>query len=605
MTHPDNLELICEHDPSDPSHLVCRKEISKNKGNGFWEFFYKRYHRHYHARRRHGRKHLVADIVILCAVTLLLAADITLRIIIPTIFPRTVDVVFSVPDEGIRSGRSVSLLITIANNLSETMSDVSLAIQPPPNFTVEKFHGQSLQTDGTTLKIDTLRPRQVFETGISGTPFGALSEEQEFKAVLSYRTDASPDIQKIFIRKPYSITGSAVRMTIEGPSSAFASEQVTYTVSLIGPSGLTQLPGTLAITPPKDFTIGKTSHKREGNRIPLSTWNGSNVEITGHFPLSSKDERSFDFKFHLSNKSSPFIQAKEGRTIAVQQTPLAVSLKHTDGDALSIGKKRELTLEWENTSSKTLANAQIGVRIMGDGIDGKTLSSGGAVKTSDTTLTWSKTQNSNLKTLAPGARGRVTFFVTPAQLKNLSSYDTDHDFAMQFAPQATYTVADTHRINTFGTVRSLPLSSQLTVSANAHYFSPEGEQLGRGPLPPIVGKTTKYIGVVTLQNTIHPVEKTIVTVTVPKNVRITRFMQGSWDAGTLPPALGKNPTDHQIIFELSVTPESADRGKIVPLLTGISITGVDAVTQSKLTASAPDITTQLKDSREAHFAFVQ
>jgi len=55
--------------------------------------------------------------------------------------------------------------------------------------------------------------------------------------------------------------------------------------------------------------------------------------------------------------------------------------------------------------------------------------------------------------------------------------------------------------NTQTKTASIPIGTTLISEATLRYFTTEGDQIGRGPLPAVVGKQTKYWALINLQNT--------------------------------------------------------------------------------------------------------
>jgi hypothetical protein len=128
------------------------------------------------------------------------------------------------------------------------------------------------------------------------------------------------------------------------------------------------------------------------------------------------------------------------------------------------------------------------------------------------------------------------------------------------------------------------MGTKIYVSGELRYFTDDGDQLGRGPLPPVVGKETKYWAIINIKNTsseVAPIEfrarltsKAIWTgktsVSIGKEVRYdekTRIV--SWSA----PKLSAHETAG-IYLEIGYIPETAAEKNIV-LLEQIAASGTD------------------------------
>ena len=152
------------------------------------------------------------------------------------------------------------------------------------------------------------------------------------------------------------------------------------------------------------------------------------------------------------------------------------------------------------------------------------------------------------------------------------------------------------------------INTDLTLSSFARYYSPEGDQLGFGPLPPVVDKQTRYWIFISTESTYNNISDVAITATLPDNVKFT---------GKTSVTTGDNvayDSDNRIIswktqtvvapstfypiigcaFEVELTPKSDQIGKYASLLQNIKVTGTDNFTGEKLSNSIDDITSYLQ-----------
>lgn len=148
---------------------------------------------------------------------------------------------------------------------------------------------------------------------------------------------------------------------------------------------------------------------------------------------------------------------------------------------------------------------------------------------------------------------------------------------------------------------------ELKLQSYARYYSPEGEQLGRGPLPPTAGKTTKYYVFWVLEKTINPMVDVVVEGKLADSVKWVGFapLGGEllsydsltrkvvWKAGKDNTSVIFAPESKGAIFEISLTPDSIQIGKEALLMSDIKIQGRDEVTNTLLNGISEDITTNL------------
>jgi hypothetical protein len=156
--------------------------------------------------------------------------------------------------------------------------------------------------------------------------------------------------------------------------------------------------------------------------------------------------------------------------------------------------------------------------------------------------------------------------------------------------------------NQEGTSISFALPTDLTLQTQVRYFTAEGDQLGRGPLPPEVGTATKYWVFVELFNTINPVDNARLTITLSPGVTY-----GGKQSVTLGPPLTSSgnsltwqfpeipaSTKTGWYFEVTVTPTESSVGKNLSLIQNISLSTTDAVVNKEFTLSSGALNNVLK-----------
>lgn len=140
-------------------------------------------------------------------------------------------------------------------------------------------------------------------------------------------------------------------------------------------------------------------------------------------------------------------------------------------------------------------------------------------------------------------------------------------------------------------------------TAEAIYFNQFGDQLGRGPLPPVVGKTTKYWVHWLLAAGSREIKNITIEATTPSYAEPTNKMsvtQGQspvWDYKTKKITWsGTNvaaSTDVDIYFEVAVTPQEIHKGLELPI-TGAAVVNINFENEN-LRLNAPGITTNLQN----------
>ena len=102
----------------------------------------------------------------------------------------------------------------------------------------------------------------------------------------------------------------------------------------------------------------------------------------------------------------------------------------------------------------------------------------------------------------------------------LTQYPTGPtNLSLLISPKITATIPGiTEEYTTKTDLTPVSIGTSLRIFPDAHYYSLEGDQIGRGPLPPVVGKETKYWALITVQNGTSEVGSVVVTAQLPANV---------------------------------------------------------------------------------------
>lgn len=151
------------------------------------------------------------------------------------------------------------------------------------------------------------------------------------------------------------------------------------------------------------------------------------------------------------------------------------------------------------------------------------------------------------------------------------------------------------------------VNSQISALANAYYYSPQGDQLGVGPLPPVVDMATKYWIFLELNVLGNDLSNASLSAELPNNVYFSnnkRVLNGDlkygeigkrliWELDSINGSANKYRAD----FEVSLIPEQQDLGKILNLLENIEINVKDNFTGENISLKLPNINTNLKNDK--------
>ncbi len=149
----------------------------------------------------------------------------------------------------------------------------------------------------------------------------------------------------------------------------------------------------------------------------------------------------------------------------------------------------------------------------------------------------------------------------------------------------------------------LKLITDLKIDAKAYYHSPQGDQLGSGPIPPLVGLPTNYWMFFEVDNQGNDLSNLVVSAKLSNGITLTSAKTLS--AGDFSYNEGQkritwsvkkavvNNGNYQAGFEIQLLPTSKQVGLEPLLLTDISYIAVDSYTGERLSGKLPNIDTSL------------
>ena len=152
-------------------------------------------------------------------------------------------------------------------------------------------------------------------------------------------------------------------------------------------------------------------------------------------------------------------------------------------------------------------------------------------------------------------------------------------------------------------LNSLKVITNLKVFANAYYHSKQGDQLGSGPIPPLVGLPTNYWVFFEINNQGNDLSNLTISARLPEGVTLTAAKTLSAGDFTYDESQKRitwtvkkaaiNNGDYHAGFEIQLLPTEKQIGFEPLLLTNISYIATDSYTGEKLSGRLSNINTNL------------
>lgn len=289
----------------------------------------------------------------------------------------------------------------------------------------------------------------------------------------------------------------------------------------------------------------------------------------------------------------------------IETVPSGITISHRylGAETLRPGDTLPFEVGYENSGSYTLERAALGIYIENPGLVDWTRASG-AKRLSDAFFGVSVDE----LPLIAESRSGTNIAVSVPTLSRIPKTAVFGGRGAVLRVRARLTgVINGTPVAFVGKMKEIKVASALSVEAFGRYYSPDGDQLGRGPLPPVSGETTKLWIIWHIQNTTNEVRNVRVEGTLPPNVEWTErasvtsggamsydkeTRRVTWIIESVPP-FPDEEEPRGASFEVAITPTAAMAGTMPTLLQDVVIRGEDAFTGLTLHARATDVTTDL------------
>jgi hypothetical protein len=196
---------------------------------------------------------------------------------------------------------------------------------------------------------------------------------------------------------------------------------------------------------------------------------------------------------------------------------ITVSHRYLGAETVRPGDTLPFEVGYENNGSYTLEHAALGLHIENPGLI-DWAHAVGAKRLSDTFFGATAAE---LPALAQSRLGTNVAVSVPTLSRILkTAVFGGLEAVLRVRARLTGTIDGTP-VAFVGKMREIKIASALSIEAFARYYSPDGDQLGRGSLPPVSGEITKLLIIWHIQNTTNEVRNVRVEGTLPPNVEWT------------------------------------------------------------------------------------
>ena len=522
----------------------------------------------------------------------------------------------------ISAGQELSLDVNVFNNNPSAIQEPDLIITYPDGTRRADDKITSLITD--RIPLADIQAGGTQRTTIKSILLGEEGSTKNINIALEYRM---PGTNSLFVKeKSYAIgIGSgAVSISVDSIKEITPEQQTKFTVSVKSNSSDVIKDVVLKAEYPFGFNYISASPDpsssndrwRLGDIAPGEI---KKIEVNASLFGQANQERTVRFTAGTASQNDPnsigTAFASFDNSISLKDPFLGADVSlNGKGDQIIVVGSGQLVrgdILWKNNLDVSVHNVSIEAKLSGVIIDRESINAeNGFYKSTDDTMYWDKSNDSELEDVAPNKNGKSNF--------TMKVFDLTNDLASNMRrPEVTlnFTVKG-NRLNenkvpeqvTSQATRKIRVQSDLGLITRLYYN--DGPFENSGPIPPKVDSETTYTATVQVFNSYNTVKGVIYTAKLPIYVRwlgnispanssstVTYNPESrviTWNAGDVAPGTGYISNPKQMSFQVGFTPSLSQKYS-TPLIIGEQrIAGTDSFTNTVVVSSSAELNISTK-----------
>lgn len=531
-------------------------------------------------------------------------------------------------------GKEEAFVLHWVNDGTYTLRDVDMRLAMPAEFVFTNTEPAFAGTSTPRFVFKEMLPQASGEIRIKGVFLGQYHGES-FLQVLTharaYLDEQVKEVERVFTQ-PISYETSVLRGDWQMPPHVLAGDvaSFTHTIRNLGNRDMVGL--TARFTFPDGFLFSRTSSSAANvssvpvQQIPLGTiaaGSATSIHLFGVFTSTVGGDQSFRVSVGYQGIDGRFIDVWSSTTsvpVIAADLALRVIVNGSQGDrVIRPGDPLAISVGYQNISPETLRDIslEIGFESLIHGVSAtgttaidwrrlEDLAQGvSSTRNRIQTLRYTAKEIPDFASLASQAEGTIRLhvptLVAPTGTKRLDL----RDVAIAVHVRAMLPKLGQQRVTRIISARPLLLryGTDVEVKAEARYFTEEGAPLGTGPLPPVVGKSTRYRVFWTVQKTLHPLKDVKMVARLPTRVAwdgvvevsqgLVSFTTSTREMTWLVSDMNDQNTQATLQAVLTFTPDPSDIGRFAPLMEEGSFDAMDERLEEPVHRIVPSLTTDL------------
>lgn len=535
---------------------------------------------HYKNRFKFARLIFAIDLILIGIMLSLAFLAIYAKFFLPGAFEDGIKFEATIAPREVMTGAPSTIVIHYTNGTDEELRNSKFRIIPPKHF---------ISQSEMEFELGTIPTGETGNVHIKGVMFGDVGGEQAFQSKLMFVHGKEKDV---FGEKNdfhiFSPSRSSLVLTLELPERVIAYQPIEGLVRYDN-MGEIDFP-VVSLLPewPTGFTLTKADAKLRAGQFEIpSVKAGENGEFRFEGVLQETLE-DITFVFHPSFTFGEERYRQETLRHTAPIVALPVELSHTvETNTIRPGSDIIFTIRYKNTADFPVSNVALSI---------------------ESTSSFLKTiLTQTLTGVASGEEGTATLTGKLRAGISQSEITAYEHITLPTRAVAKYAMDDGtgQEVTSKSSLIDSPITTSVRFESFARYETEGGDQIGRGPVPPVTGKETTYWVFWHIDDTTNELTNVRIEGTLPENVRFTGrqtvSQNGSvdfdattnsviWKLNSVSPTLSPTSKVVGAAFELGITPTVIDSANPFLLLKDVRLTATDAWTGAFVSASAKNLT---------------
>lgn len=593
----------------------------------------------HHWEERYVKRHprfafgmLMVDLVLLFLVAGLVVSGIFGWFYLPKATkPPVVSLEMTVPEQ-VTSGGHTEIVLKYANDMGEVARCAVLILMPGTQFLPD---GELPQTDisdcaaasfaagrdenSVVIPLGDIVSHGGGQMTVPGRLFASSGSQTTITSELRY-WQSGRTAPSVAVARAWTVfTGAQLALSFSSEAGAVYGRPTTLTFEYESRSDETLRDVVLRVEPPAGFRLlnvaPPSARPLEWRLGDLKNGDRGRVSATGWIFENSDAAPAFTATASTAERGRDIILESVRANADVRSTGFRLEhevVKPANGNAALPGSEVTIAVHYRNSGAERIRDLRLSLL--------PTPAFGAALEPAE--LAWDSRSVPTLDSVEPGMSGTLTATIRLPEDLPAETVGADGHPELPIRAAAEYLIeGDSRPVRSDTAETVIPIATDLSVAAAGFYWTPDGEQLGVGPLPPRAGRTTSYRLILSVRNTTSTVRDAVVEAALPEGVSWTGHAAVTagaavdylpsvrrirWTLGNVSAFTDSLELRPAASIELDLTPTPAMIGRPAILLTGITVTGRDTATDTQLHGTAESVTTELtKDARAKGKAIIE